>query len=80
MATGKTILSGFSSEVAGYADWGTMEQMHTEITNKRIEAIFNKNFPRRFMLQGYSDYSRYQDYNRCSIPPAKVVGRCLKVG
>ena len=38
------MLSGFSSEVAGYAESGTMELMLTEITNKRIEAIFNKNF------------------------------------
>ena len=49
------MLSGFSSEVAGYAESGTMELMLTEITNKRIEAIFNKNFPRGFMPLGYSD-------------------------
>ena len=58
------MLSGFSSEVAGYAELGTMEVMLTEITNKRIEAIFNKNFPRRFMPLGYCDYSRFQDFNR----------------
>ena len=72
------MLSGFCSGVIGYAELGTIEQMLTE--KKRIEAIFNKKFPRGFMPLGYSDYARFQDYIRCSIPPAKVGGRCLKVG
>ena len=81
MATGKTITSGFCSD-----GLGDEEELHDEsnmqavITNKRIDAIFNEHFPRRFIPLGYSDYVRDQDFNRCSIPPAKVVGRCLKVG
>ena len=81
MATGKTIPSGFCSEGLGEEEELQDERdMLAVTTNKKIEAIFYINFPKGLMPLGYSNYSRFQDYIRCSIPPAKVGGRCLKVG
>ncbi len=80
MATGKTIPSGFCSDGLGDEELQDERMILPKTTNKMIEAIFNKKFPRGFMPLGYSDYARFQDYIRCSIPPAKVGGRCLKVG
>ena len=71
MATGKTIPSGFCSDGLGDEELQDERMILPKTTNKMIWAIFNKNFPRRFMPLGYSDYSRFQDYIRCSIPPCK---------
>ena len=56
MATSKTIPSGFCSDGLGEEEELQDERdMLAIATNKRIEAIFNKNFPEGYIPQGYSD-------------------------
>ena len=82
MATGKTIPSGFCSDGLGDEEELQDESnMQAVIANKRIEAIFDKKFPRGFMPLEYSDYVRDQDFNSCSTPPrGEPIDGVIQVG